>query len=74
MQKKEVAKFAADFATKVSNNQKDSLLAVWHDVVKADSLALAFRLDSIVVEETETKGRFKVSFGQGANIVVKKGS
>ena len=46
MQKKEVAKFAADFATKVSNNQKDSLLAVWPDVVKADSLALAFSPDA----------------------------
>lgn len=71
--KQEVKQFAADFATKVSNNQKDSLLAVWPDVAKADSLALAFSPDSIVVEEAETKGRFKVSFGQGANIVVKKG-
>jgi len=44
--KKEVAKFAADFATKVSDNQKDSLLAVWPDVVKADSLALAFSPDA----------------------------
>lgn len=71
--KQEVKQFAADFATKVSNNQKDSLLAIWPDVAKADSLALAFSPDSIVVEETETEGYFKVSFGQGANIVVKKG-
>ncbi len=71
--KQEVKQFAADFATKVSNNQKDSLLAVWPDVAKADSLALTFSPDSIVVEETDREGQFKVSFGQRADIVVNKG-
>lgn len=68
----QVKEFASDFATKVSNNQKDSLMKVWPDVVKADSLALSFNPDSIVVEETETSGKFKVYLGQGADIMVNK--
>lgn len=66
---KEVAKFAADFATKVSKNQKNSLLEVWPDVAKADSLALTFNADSIAVEPTQTEGQFKVNFGNADMIV-----
>lgn len=71
--KQEVKQFAADFAAKVSRNQKDSLITVWPDVVKADSLALSFNPDSIAVEETETKGQFKVKLSQKADILVNKG-
>ena len=67
--KKEVAKFAADFATKVSKNQKNSLLDVWPDVAKADSLALSFNVDSIDVEPTQNEGQFKVNFGNADMIV-----
>ena len=67
--KKEVAKFAVDFATKVSKNQKDSLLVVWPDAAKADSLALTFNPDSIKVEPTQTEGQFKVNFGNADMIV-----
>lgn len=66
---KEVAKFATDFATKVSKNQKNSLLEVWPDVAKADSLALTFNADSIAVEPTQTEGQFKVNFGNADMIV-----
>ena len=45
-----VRQFAADFAIKVSKNQKDSLLSVWPDVAKADSLVLSFVEDSIKIE------------------------
>ena len=67
--KKEVKMFATDFATLVSHNQKDSLLAVWPDVAKADSLALTFNPDSIKVEPTQTEGQFKVNFGNADMIV-----
>ena len=62
--------FATDFATLVSHNQKDSLLAVWPDVAKADSLALTFNADSISVEETETTGTFKVKLGPNKELLV----
>lgn len=65
----QVKKFAADFATKVSKNQKDSLLVVWPDAAKADSLALTFNPDSIKVEPTQTEGQFKVNFGNADMIV-----
>lgn len=59
----EVRKFAIDFAAKVSQNQKDSLLTVWPDVIKADSLALSYVADSIVIEPVQTEGQFRVNFG-----------
>ena len=65
----QVKQFAADFAAKVSKNQKDSLTAVWPDVAKADSLALTFNADSIGVEATQTPGQYKVNFGD-ANMLV----
>ena len=65
----QVKQFAADFATKVSKNQKDSLAAVWPDVAKADSLALTFNADSIVVEPTQTPGQYKVTFGDADMLV-----
>ena len=61
--------FAINFAEKVSKNQKDSLTAIWPDVVKADSLALAFAADSISVEPTQTAGQYKVNFGNADMLV-----
>ena len=65
-----VKKFATDLAMKVSKNQKDSLLSMWPDVAKADSLTLAFHADSISVEETETPGTFKVKLGPNKELTV----
>ncbi len=65
----QVKQFAADFATKVSNNQKDSLAAIWPDVAKADSLALTFVADSIRVEPTQTAGQYKVTMGSADMLV-----
>lgn len=65
----DVRQFAADFAAKVSQNQKDSLLSMWPDVAEADSLALSYTADSIVVEQTANEGQFKVNFGSADMIV-----
>lgn len=65
----QVKQFAINFAEKVSKNQKDSLTAIWLDVVKADSLALAFTADSIGVEPTQTAGKYKVNFGNADMLV-----
>ena len=65
----QVKQFAINFAEKVSKNQKDSLTAIWPDVVKADSLALAFAADSISVEPTQTAGQYKVNFGNADMLV-----
>ena len=46
--------FAVDVATKVSKGQKDSLVALYPDVAKADSIALSFVADSINVVEVDS--------------------
>ena len=46
--------FAVDVATKVSKGQKDSLVALFPDVAKADSISLTFVADSINVVEVDS--------------------
>ena len=68
--KEEVKQFAVDFATKVSNNDKAGVTALYADAAKADSLAIKFVADSVSVTEAEGEGKFKVSFGPDAEMLV----
>lgn len=71
-EEEQVRQFAADFALKVSKNQKDSVVLVYPDAAMADSLALTFNADSIVVTPAENdKQSYKVSLGS-ADFIVKK--
>lgn len=67
----QVKDFALDFATKVSQNQVDSIRALYADAAKIDSFAVAFVPDSVSVAETETSGIYKVSLGT-ADFIVKR--
>lgn len=69
----QVKDFALDFATKVSQNQVDSIRALYADAAKIDSFAVAFVPDSVSVSvaETETPGTYKVSLGT-ADFTVKR--
>ena len=63
--------FAVDMATKVSKNQKDSVVMAYADAAKADSLALSFVADSVKVLEIDSV-TFSADFGGGKVIGVKK--
>ena len=63
--------FAVDMATKVSKNQKDSVVMAYADAAKADSLALSFVADSVKVLEIDSV-TFSADFGGGKIIGVKK--
>ena len=63
--------FAVDMATKVSKNQKDSVVMAYADAAKADSLALTFVADSVKVSEIDSV-TFTADFGGGKIIGVKK--
>lgn len=67
----QVKEFATGFATKVSQNQVDSIRALYADAAKIDSFAVAFVPDSVSVAETETPGTYKVSLGT-ADFIVKR--
>ncbi len=67
---KAVRQFAIDFATKVSQNQLDSVKAIYADAEKADSLALNFIADSVTVTATEAPGTFLATFTQGADATI----
>ncbi|MBR4552386.1 MAG: hypothetical protein IKO20_01520 [Bacteroidaceae bacterium] len=67
----QVKEFATGFATKVSQNQVDSIRALYADAAKIDSFAVAFVPDSVSVAETETPGTYKVSLGT-ADFTVKR--
>ena len=63
--------FAVNMATKVSKNQKDSVMMVYADAAKADSLALSFVTDSVKVAEIDSV-TFSADFGGGKTISIKK--
>ena len=63
--------FAVDMATKVSKNQKDSVVMAYADAAKADSLALSFVADSVKVIEIDSV-TFSADFGGGKTIGIKK--
>lgn len=67
----QVKEFATGFATKVSQNQVDSIRALYADAAKIDSFAVVFVPDSVSVAETETPGTYKVSLGT-ADFTVKR--
>lgn len=63
--------FAIDVATKVSKGQKDSLVALYPDVAKADSLALSFVADSINVVEIDSVN-YLAKFDDGKQFSIAK--
>ena len=63
--------FAVDVATKVSKGQKDSLVALYPDVAKADSLALSFVADSINVVEIDSVN-YLAKFDDGKQFSIAK--
>ena len=65
-----VKQFANDFATKVSNNQVDSIRALYPDAALCDSFALSFVLDSISVEKNEETGNYHVLISDGIDFVI----
>ena len=66
-----VRMFVVDVATKVSKNQKDSVVMLYSDAAKADSLALTFVADSVKVEEIDSV-TFSADFGKGKSLCIKK--
>ena len=67
-----VKDFAIDVATKVSKNQKDSVVMLYPDAAKADSLALSFIADSIRVEPADSTGMYVVDLGKGKEFTIEK--
>ena len=63
--------FAVDVATKVSKGQKDSLVALYPDVAKADSIALTFVADSINVVEVDSVN-YLAKFNDGKEFSITK--
>ena len=63
--------FAVDVATKVSKGQKDSLVALYPDVAKADSIALSFVADSINVVEVDSVN-YLAKFNDGKQFSITK--
>ena len=63
--------FAVDVATKVSKGQKDSVVMVYADAAKADSLVLSIVPDSVKVTEIDSV-TFSADLGDGKTIGIKK--
>ena len=63
--------FAVDVATKVSKGQKDSVVMVYADAAKADSLVLSIVPDSVKVTEIDSV-TFSADLGGGKTIGIKK--
>lgn len=63
--------FAVDVATKVSKGQKDSVVMVYADAAKADSLVLNIVPDSVKVTEIDSV-TFSADLGGGKTIGIKK--
>lgn len=63
--------FAVDVATKVSKGQKDSVVMVYADAAKADSLVLSIVPDSVKVIEIDSV-TFSADLGGGKTIGIKK--
>ena len=57
--------FAIDVANKVSKNHKDSVVMLYPEAAKADSLALSFIADSVVVAPADSVDTYVVDFGGG---------
>lgn len=65
-----VKSFATDLAGKIAKNQKDSVLLIYPDAAKGDSLYLSFIPDSIAVQESETPGLYQVTLSPAASLQV----
>lgn len=65
-----VKTFSIDVANKVSKNLKDSVEMLYPDAAKADSLALSFIADSVVVAPTDSVDMYVVDFGGGKEMTV----
>ena len=63
--------FAVDVATKVNKGQKDSVVMVYADAAKADSLVLSIVPDSVKVIEIDSV-TFSADLGDGKTIGIKK--
>ena len=63
--------FAVDVATKVSKGQKDSVVMVYADAAKADSLVLSIVPDSVKVIEIDSV-TFSADLGDSKTIGIKK--
>lgn len=64
---KEMTAFAVDFAGKASRNKLDSVRILYPEL-DADSLALAYHPDSIVIEETGRDGVFRAVYSRNAEM------
>lgn len=69
---KRATAFAIDVATKVSNNQKDSVVMLYPDAVKADSLALSFTAENVTIKPNEAMNSFVADFGDGKELIFDK--
>lgn len=67
----QVKEFAVDFAEKASENQIDSLKAVYPDIEKADSVALKYIAEGIVVHPSGEGKEYKVLLNPDVSIIVK---
>ena len=67
-----VKQFANDFASKVRNNQVDSIRALYPDAVLCDSFALKFVADDIDVKKTDKDDKYIIHLGEGISFTVKK--
>lgn len=69
--KKEVERFATDFAHKAQSGQMDSLKMIYPQIEDADSISINFVADSLKVDKTDKEGIYNVSYGNGVSAVVK---
>ena len=66
----QVKTFAIDVANKVSKNHNDSVVMLYPEAAKADSLALSFIADSVVVAPADSADMYVVDFGGGKEMTV----
>ena len=62
--------FAEEFSTAVTNGDRAAIKRMYPDAVKADSLAILFNADSLVIEKDEEQKQITLTLGNGADLLV----
>ena len=62
--------FAEEFATAVANGDRATITRMYPDAEKADSLAVTYNADSVVITKDEAQKQTTLTFSKGVDLVV----
>ena len=62
--------FAEEFATAVANGDRATITRMYPDAEKADSLAVTFNADSVVITKDEAQKQTTITLSKGVDLVV----